>query len=270
MKNITLFIFIALLSPYSITAQWQDKVWFFGYDYNLEPGEDRYYLNFDDSLTIDYAAGKKIFIDKTYGALCDSTGHPLVLSNGCYIADMRDSSERKFAGSQPMNPGELYNIFCTINQGYRTQNSMIALPDPGNNQLIHFFHYPAVFENNYIFQKYLLHTILDLSADNGQGRVILRNDPIVFDTIDIVDVQAVKHANGRDWWVICKKHKSNRFYTTLLTPDTLITNSMTIGTIFPVERWGEMVFSPDGTQLAIYDVYNDLRLYDFDRCRHHE
>jgi hypothetical protein len=267
MKNIYLFIFVALLLPYSIAAQWQDKVWFFGYDYNLEPGVDRYYLNFGDSLRIDYFTQKKVFLDDTYGALCDSAGHPLVLSNGCYISDMRDSSERKFANSEPLNPGIMFNTFCMDDfNGYRNPNTMIALPDPENKDLIHFFHYPLVLEDNNFFMKNLLHTVLDLSEDNGEGRVILRNDPIVFDTIDIVDVQALKHANGRDWWIICKKHKSNRFYTTLLTPDTLITNSMTIGPLFPVERWGEMVFSPDGTQLAIYDVYNDLRLYDFDRC----
>ncbi len=31
-------------------------------------------------------------------------------------------------------------------------------------------------------------------------------------------LSVTKHANGRDWWVIVKKHYKNKFYKFLLTP----------------------------------------------------
>ena len=45
-------------------------------------------------------------------------------------------------------------------------------------------------------------SIVDMSANNGHGRVISKNVPILRDTSLGMYAKACRHANGRDWWVI--------------------------------------------------------------------
>jgi len=86
----------------------------------------------------------------------------------------------------------------------------------------------------------------------------------------------IRHANGRDWWLLAHESTSNRFIRFIITPNG-ITNPtyQAIGrgpTSFELKKefyyWlGEMTFSPKGNWLCIGASGLDLlELYRFNRC----
>ncbi len=110
--------------------------------------------------------------------------------------------------------------------------------------------------------------VIDMSKNNGLGRVVNRKIPVVHDTLISGRLQAVKHANGRDWWVICFRRESNQYYRVLIDPEG-IHHLGTAEVEFPVVNGeGSSVFSPDGKKYVIYSkkIGSWLYIFDFDRC----
>jgi hypothetical protein len=245
----------------NIQAQKQDNVWITGYDYEpVTPTAEGINFTFNDSLQITYPPRNMRFLG-TNASICDSAGNLLIYSNGCYV---ESADGQEVEGSEGLNPGLLYNIFCADNEGYTLDQSMVLLPDPGNPNLFHFFHIPLVAPS---LVKNILHTVVDMSANNGNGTTLFKNQVVAIDTIHRHGLHAVRHANGRDWWVIAAKIYSNRYYLILLTPYGLETKYQEIGPVdVGVVYGGEMVFSPDGAKMARFDTKDDLRIFDFDRC----
>jgi hypothetical protein len=263
--RLLILLFVHLYCTTIAYTQWHDAQWFMGQeasDYPSSPGIDRVRMDFRDSLRFFFYEGQ-IPIGPTVASLCDSSGQLLTLSNGCYITN---ASEQEVPGSDGLSPGIMYDEFCLDGSGVNIPNAMLALPEPGNQHRIHFFHFPLVFEGNWFFHKHLLRTILDINPTTQAYTVVSKNEIIVADSIGGYGLQAVKHANGRDWWIVADKDSDNTYFISLLTPDTLITHSQQIGIEYEEQFFGEMVFSPDGSKLALYEVEEDLQLFDFDRC----
>lgn len=114
-------------------------------------------------------------------------------------------------------------------------------------------------------------TIIDTKANNGYGKIISKKKPLLVDTIQLGKLTAVKHANGRDWWIPINKSHSNLYYIFLYDPSGFqLYQKQNIG-LEPPEDLGQAVFSPDGskyvkfnTAYTSWDPYIDI--YDFDRC----
>ncbi|MCW5921599.1 MAG: PKD domain-containing protein [Saprospiraceae bacterium] len=257
------FLPILIVSAVLSTAhsQRQDNVWVLGYNYDpTDALAEGVHLRFDDSLQISYPK-RPMGLFNSNASICDSLGNLLLYSNGCYV-ETADGIEVE--NSEGMNPGFLYNLFCSDNYGYGLSQSIVLLPDPGNPDLFHFFHIPLVAPS---FVKNVLHTVVDMSANNGNGTTLFKNQIVATDTIHRHGIHAVRHANGRDWWIIAAKIYSNRYYLLLLTPDGVETKYQEIGPVdVGVVYGGEMVFSPDGCKVARFDTRDDLRIFDFDRC----
>ncbi len=64
------------------------------------------------------------------------------------------------------------------------------------------------------------------------------------------------------------EYKTSQFYSWLLTPDSIYGPfSQTIGVDINYDGIGQAKFSPDGSQYAIVNLYqNTVQLFDFDRC----
>ncbi|HRC33723.1 MAG TPA: T9SS type A sorting domain-containing protein, partial [Bacteroidia bacterium] len=118
------------------------------------------------------------------------------------------------------------------------------------------------------FPTSLLYSVVDMTLDNNKGDVTLKNQIIITDTLGGA-INAVKHGNGRDWWVFNFRYNSNTIYGLLITPNGIqgpYTQNFGDSIIGAV---GQGCFSPDGSQFARYNKYfpyNDLDVYDFDRC----
>jgi len=116
---------------------------------------------------------------------------------------------------------------------------------------------------------YLYHSIVDMMANNGLGSVILKNVIVDTDSNSVSEkMTAVKHGNGRDWWIITHEYGSNRFILHLVTPQGISgPYYTTIGTdLYHVRQYGQIVSSRDGSKLVVVGYDRMLDLYDFDRC----
>src|SRR5690606_34486418 len=85
------------------------------------------------------------------------------------------------------------------------------------------------------------------------------------------NMEAVRHANGRDWWVVSFEKDSARYYAYLLDPSGLTLHHEGL-TDVPVQHGlGQAAFSHDGRYLARMEAKRlsegqFITLYAFDRC----
>ena len=78
-------------------------------------------------------------------------------------------------------------------------NEMVIISDPSNPQRYFLFHLEMAAQNQGLY-----YSIVDLSYNNGLGKVISKNNKLL--SGNMADgVSAVKHGNGRDWWIIARK-----------------------------------------------------------------
>ncbi|MEZ4892207.1 MAG: hypothetical protein R2778_04225 [Saprospiraceae bacterium] len=121
----------------------------------------------------------------------------------------------------------------------------------------------------YAFTDKLLYT--RIAKESGQTKtleVFEKNQEIIQDSLSVGELSAVKHANGKDWWIIQPRRNSNQFYVFLFTKDGVVdTLLQTIGDPSPPEKegYGQTTFSTFGDKMVRYYPDNPIRLYGFDR-----
>ena len=195
-----LLLFCLSLSFFNAVAQQHDNLWLFGYKYGGTVR--RMTIDFSkDSLAFDYQPGAVSMI-KSGAWVCDSSGALQLVTIGCYIGGATEDTIGNGAG---LNPGFQADIFC----GYGDLNAHqygFFLPAPSNNGRYYLVHY-----NPQHRVQDLMYTLVDMADDDGHPAIIEKNKSIVQDTVSIGGVAAVKHGNGRDWWIVCTVDQSNEY-----------------------------------------------------------
>ncbi|MBK7390312.1 MAG: hypothetical protein IPI23_14930 [Bacteroidetes bacterium] len=110
--------------------------------------------------------------------------------------------------------------------------------------------------------------MVDLSLDNGLGAIVPNEKGVILitDTLFTGKMTACRHGNGRDWWVLTHKYDSDIFYRLLITPDTIMVDSLQIGSHVLWDFGGQAIFSPDGNKYALITQNLLVDIFDFDRC----
>jgi hypothetical protein len=116
----------------------------------------------------------------------------------------------------------------------------------------------------------LLYNVVDMKANNGAGKVISKSLPLISGThLSQVCMQACKHANGKDWWLLKQGLNDNTIYRFLVTASGI--TGPTIQT-FTEPKFGfqsdngQCAFSKDGNKYAVaMDASNKLFIADFNR-----
>jgi len=126
----------------------------------------------------------------------------------------------------------------------------------------------------YIFTKaqlasktYMYFSIVDMSLDGGFGAVTSKNNK--FWTDSLTDrTTAVKHANGRDWWLIVQRWDQDEYLKYLIKPDNIYgPYKQSTGNLFPKnEYYGTSYFSRSGNKLVSVGAFGNISIMDFDRC----
>lgn len=207
----------------------------------------------------------------TNASICDTTGKLLFFTNGCEIAHANGET---MENGDLLNPGTFRTLWCIeYGEGYNggPQNALI-LPWPDSPGVYRLFHKRYIYNVAYSRCDVLFSSTVDMNANNGRGRVTEKNIPLVSDTLSRTDLVAVKHANGKDWWVVTPRRNGNEFYVLKFTKDGITdTLKQTIGIKtnaagLPInENQGAMVFSPDGSKMFRTARYEPVMMYDFDR-----
>lgn len=117
----------------------------------------------------------------------------------------------------------------------------------------------------------LLYSVIDMDLDGGMGDVgSIKNQQIIDDSLTEM-LTAVRHGNGRDWWVLIPEtyKNSNSYYRLLLDPNGISGpySQSSVGETWTYQNWsGQAAFSPDGSWYARANPHNELHLFRFDRC----
>ncbi|MCW5921129.1 MAG: PKD domain-containing protein [Saprospiraceae bacterium] len=111
------------------------------------------------------------------------------------------------------------------------------------------------------------YSVIDMSKNSGEGKVIVKDRAIIDDKFGYGQFTAVKHGNGRDWWLPMPVDIGNKIHISLLTKDTAyLHHSQHIGPAWDRNGGFQASFSPDGSKYVRYNRFHGVFIYDFDRC----
>lgn len=211
-----------------------------------------------------------------HSEVCDSVTGNIILSTGGM--KLYDSTGYLIENGDSLQPVNVYTHNSIPDLG-NTQGSII-LPKGTDNKYYVFI--PTVSDSFYnLFWTnpngykapfdLLRYNVVDMNLNGGHGKVIQKNK-ILLQNIELskVMMQACRHANGVDWWLLKHASNTNTIYRFLVTKDSII--GPYIQTFNePLWGWfdifGQCAFSKDGTKYgAVMGKSNKLFLADFDRC----
>jgi hypothetical protein len=114
----------------------------------------------------------------------------------------------------------------------------------------------------------LYYSIINPLENNFQGAIASKNNIIINDTLEIGKIAAVRHANGRDWWVFVKRFYNDLFYSILVTPDSVYAPDTCFTSEPNTVQGGHGCISPNGKHYVSFSNISteQLRLYDLNRC----
>lgn len=266
MKNIfyLYILFIPLAAHFDATAQKEDFTWLLGGSLSSDSVFKTCLFDFShDSLKINYLY-KNLPFDFTNTLISDSSGRLLCYSNG-------DNLYNK--NYEVIENGDDFYKGGNQIQGYPFSQSYLLLPLPSNvNWVIHLYGEPKIVHLLAAYIKFR-YAIVDMNLNGGLGKVITRDIKVGTDTPTIGQITAVRHGNGRDWWVLVPRYEGNVFCKFLLTPDGLKDNGVQVQPATS-NGLGQVVFSPDGQWYGRFNwhgiipdsSFSTVDLYRFDRC----
>lgn len=198
---------------------------------------------------------------RTSANIADVNGDLLFSTNGSFVANALGDTMLNGSGLSPSWYADQYPEGLYIPQG------VLILPKPDSPGIYYLFHGSAdVWAGPHALYLYV--TTIDMSLDGGMGGVVLKNQVVISDELNTGKLTAVRHANGRDWWVFCHKVNTDIFYRLLVSPEGIsVHGTQAIGVIREPDA-GQACFSPDGSRFAYYwgEPGEDLDLFRFDRC----
>ncbi|MBI1228469.1 MAG: T9SS type A sorting domain-containing protein [Bacteroidetes bacterium] len=211
---------------------------------------------------------KEMKLEGANAVMSDTEGNLLFYSNGCYIANRHHET---MLNGDSIGMGILATSFCESGGNPLTQG-IIALPAPLDNSRYYLFYTdiqsPYEFPSGLYFPLSplnLFYSVIDMNEDGGDGAVVLKNQAIVNDTLARGMIQATRHGNGHDWWILMPKSHSNCYYTLRLTNNGIDTTFLQcLGEIWgDDDPTGQAVFSPNLKKYVRFNYFYGLSIFDF-------
>ena len=264
--------FVFIIIPAIANSQYQNNKWIVGTD-----GNPFYHSTVDFSTGVPdtNSCQSSLAFFLTNASICDTTGQLLFYTNGHVVYNNNHDSLYNTSG---INPGWGTTYYEPYGMGI-PQGALI-IPRPGHTdqyllfyESLEFVVLDSITSNAPINLGY---SIIDMTLDAGLGGIPSnqKNLIAVSDTLIAGRITGVKHANGRDWWLLVHHYSDDKFYKVLVTPDSVINySSQNIGRFHLFERYiMQSCFSPNGDKLVMgltverQTLTNIVDLFDFDRC----
>ena len=194
MKKLLLIINV-FFNVFTSFAQRHDRIWLFpdgaGIDFND--------LNNPIAITSNIHDPDL----SSFGSIADSLGNLLFY----VVVDSHNFNSGKVYDSQN---NLLSNGTGLLSYPFTAQ-SCIILPDPLNGNKF----YIILASRTSMGGNRISYNIVDMSANSGSGAVISKNNILIPDFIS-EKLVAIKHANGRDWWLITQSDGIDSLYYKVL------------------------------------------------------
>ena len=228
-------------------------------------------INFNNNFHADtFSVATTLSMHWSIVSISDSIGQLQFYSNGI---DIFNRFHTPLSNAENFNPG-LFSSHDSL-YGLSIFDGLICVPNPDQRGRYFLFHESAdtIFSGLQTQARplNLRYSEIDMHLSSDSGGVIpnIKSKFAIIDSLTIGRLAAVKHANGRDWWVICHKYNSNIFYEILVTPDSIhqaISQNIGLNDPPTMNYYGQAIFSDDGSKYAIQILATTVELFDFDRC----
>jgi hypothetical protein len=246
-RSHALWALLACWLPMLVVAQ-RDAYWHFG---------DSVVLRWDTSGPVVQPKSAMAAWEPS-ASISDTAGNLLFYTNGNRIWNRND---QPMPNGDSVIPAPDYDPFYSNTQG----TLILPFPDHPNQYYVFYLGYR-------LSRIEFLYSVIDMDLDGGLGDVIPGRKGVVVDASGYSEkMTAVRHGNGRDWWVIVFRNwnydlnqADSSYYYYLLTPGGLqLSHVQSIG-LSGLNR-GEMVISEDGERIGMAGV-GGVQVYGFDRC----
>ncbi len=256
---IGLFLLVNLLQG----QVYPDRYWLFGAkESSGQPSYGNAFIRFHQTGLELVEKDLKMNFESTSASMVDSLGKLIFYTNGCYIANALGDTMENGAG---INPGEMNDWTCGTS-GYVAPFGAMAIPFPGSNSKYILLHIGV----NYALEKKLTYgpfyySLIDMTANGGLGKVVSKNN-ILADKRNLAPFSAVRHGNGRDWWVVVPEYGTNAYHRFLISSTGVhVSEIQHIGETISCRYIGTGAFSLQGNQYARQHSCG-IFINSFDRC----
>jgi hypothetical protein len=264
MKKCLLLCIVIL--PTSFFAQKEGDIWIFGT--GISEPDSAYklnYITFSDEIIDIELLYQSIPFYGSQSIVSDSSGR-FYYTNGINIYNNTHEIVENGMGFQSSTQ---------YPYGFPFNQSALLLPLPSSPIIDIMIDASHVDIGSTIIVNTLRYSLIDGSLNNGKGEVISKKIELtdIADSLNTGHLTAVRHANGRDWWILTSRYKTNTYIKYLLSPVGITNMSeQNIGEVTN-NGVGYSVFSPDGEWYARFTAYGatnnpkaSLHFYRFDRC----
>lgn len=260
MKYVSLLVMVCILNV--TVGQNKSSIWLGGLNGAID---------FNGDTAVSFFRQDDKLIWRSSASICDSIGNLLFYTNGFSVFN------KNF---EIMENGDSLHIGDYLALGYdllSAPDGVCILPIPGQKNQFYLFHLDLNFIGtplgSILYPTHLFYSLIDLNLASGLGSVLPneKNIPLLNDTIAEFGMKAVKHGNGRDWWLICHEYGTNGYYTFLVDSAGIQgPYKQNIGIEYELvnaQISSIMKFSSDGN-LFVHQSRdsNIVALFDFDRC----
>ena len=256
--------FLSLLTN-CLQAQKHDYNWVFGSGQINRPDSAYYimHLEFEHNEPIIVPNFlRTIHMDNMNVSTCDREGNLLFYTNGIKLENAQGE-----VLADCMNPGIWQELYKEHNIGYPMASSIVSLPLDTVDEEFSLVHISFTVKDNQLNFEQNLNTRLSFK-NNPMGELLYINDTLRMGNAGLF-MNAVKHANGLDWWVVNINlfEGSNCYFVDYHSLDTIILGKECLGYERSIrDDGGQGFFSQDGSMFATSSVVGDAVLFDFDRC----
>ncbi|MFZ1255060.1 MAG: hypothetical protein WAR77_01845, partial [Saprospiraceae bacterium] len=188
----------------------------------------------------------------------------LLFTNGCGIYDYDGILIKN---GDNINQGTLSDQVCN-ETGYIIPNGVAMIQFPGSKDSILLIHSQAEADPQLVLRNRSLLYSLIVRDESKQYVVMQKNVEIKKENFD--NFQIIKHANGRDYWILLLEQSTLNYDLLLVNPTGIdpykISNKLIGPEINDSYSHSYCKFSNNGELLSIYNISIGLLIYGFDRC----
>ncbi|NEM98014.1 WD40 repeat domain-containing protein [Pontibacter burrus] len=239
LKNIAAALLL-YSSVFVAQAQGEQHNWYFGKGAGIT-------FNGDSAVAV---GNGRLFTEEGSASISDKDGNLLFYTNGITVWNRNHKV-------MPNGNGLL--------GGNSSTQSALIVPKPGSATIYYIFTTAIQAQSDG-----LRYSILDMSKDIGNGDLVFKNTFMISPATE--KLTAVRHSNGKDWWVIAHRWNSNAYMSFLVSEagvatQPVLSNAGTVHGGPNRKAIGYLKPSPDGNRLAaaLWNDDSNFELLTFDR-----
>lgn len=264
MKKIMFFIILSIVPSLSF-GQMHDANWIYS-DYPFIEGDSAYIWNF--MSTGEFKPISLNTDDIIISTFSTSTGDLRCYADGTNLYNYKHEIIENGDSIQYQPDWNLQQLLYSVT----AVSSGEFLPWPGSEDSLVIYlykvHHLSILDgpSTENYHRELWFSVIDLKANNGQGKVISKANVLQDSLYQFV---SVLHGNGRDWWIVAYHWFQSQATSYLFSPNGIFENQ---NSKFPIDHYmtydigSPLVVSGRGDWIYKSFPHNDGYLFTFDRC----